>query len=154
MSHFTRFSVPAVILGAAMTLCSAAPIVAAPASDDWRPGNLVANGDFSKGDLGAVPEGWTLKAPNSALRPEFKLVDGPSGQRLLQAAGNGRKECFGTLVHPVELAGGKTYRLRVRFRIEGIDDVNRHLLHGVFASGFNGAPASAVSVRYPSMLSR
>jgi hypothetical protein len=40
-------------------------------------------------------------------------------------------------VHPVDLAAGKTYRLSVRFRFEGFEDVNQHLVHGVFAPGFD-----------------
>ncbi|MGO8746260.1 MAG: alpha-L-fucosidase [Thermoguttaceae bacterium] len=107
------------------------------ASDDWQSGNLVANGTFAQGAIGAVPEGWRVKAPNLALRPEFKAVEGPAHARLLEVTGNGRKECFGCIVYPVQLAAGKTYRFRVRFRFEGIEDVNRHLLHGVFADGFN-----------------
>jgi predicted amidohydrolase len=110
---------------------------AQPAADDWHQGNLIANGDFHAGPAGSLPDGWVLKAPNPALRPQFKLTAGPGGGRLLEAAGNGRAECLGFLAHPVDLAAGKTYRLRVRFRFDGFDDVNRHLLHGVFATGFN-----------------
>jgi predicted amidohydrolase/lysophospholipase L1-like esterase len=123
---------------AALALVSVMLPAAENTANDWQRGNLIANGDFSKGSLGGLPEGWTVKAPNPALRPQFRLVEGPAGGRLLEAAGNGRKECFGCLIHPVELAGGKTYRFRVRFRFEGFEDVNRHLVHGVFASGFGG----------------
>ena len=126
----------ALLLSTAMALASPATLIAQSA-ENWQKGNLIANGDFSKGALGALPEGWGLKAPNPALRPQFKLMMGTDGARLLEAEGNGRAECFGCLVHRVELAAGKTYRLRVRFRFEGLEDVNRHLLHGVFASGFN-----------------
>jgi hypothetical protein len=55
------------------------PLQAAePNREDWQPGNLIANGDFRKGTPGRLPEGWTLKAPNPALRPEFKMVQGPA----------------------------------------------------------------------------
>jgi predicted amidohydrolase len=106
-------------------------------ADDWQSGNLVANGAFSQGRIGAVPKGWSVKAPNPALRPEFRIVEGAGHAHLLEAAGNGRTECFGCITFPVQLAAGRTYRFRVRFRFEGFEDVNRHLLHGVFASGFN-----------------
>ena len=126
----------------ALVLCAAVvpSVAAAPAAqppEDWQTGNLIANGDFSKGEVGGLPEGWVLKAPNPALQPQFRLVATPGSSRLLEAAGNGRAECFGCLARPVELASGKTYRLCVRFRCEGIGDVNRHLLHGVFGGGFN-----------------
>jgi len=107
------------------------------AADDWQAGNLVANGDFAKGRPGELPDGWTVAAPNPALRPKVQLVAGEGDARLLVVEGNGRKECFGVVKHSVSLAAGKTYRLRVRFRFEGFDDVNRHLVHGVFAGGFN-----------------
>src|SRR5262249_10339255 len=52
-------------------------------------------------------------------------------------AGNGRDECFGFIKHPVRLQGGKTYRLRVRFKVQGLEDLNRHLVHAIFGHGFN-----------------
>jgi len=117
-----------------LALGNALPVAAA---DDWQAGNLVANGGFAKGRPGELPEGWTVAAPNPVLRPKVQLVAGEGESPLLMAEGNGRKECFGIVKHPVSLAAGKTYRLRVRFRFEGFDDVNRHLVHGVFAGGFN-----------------
>ena len=53
------------------------------------------------------------------------------------AEGNGRQECYGYVRHPVRIAGGKTYRLRVRFRFSGLEDINRNLVHGVFTDKFN-----------------
>jgi predicted amidohydrolase len=105
--------------------------------DDWQAGNLVTNGDFSKGKAGGLPEGWTLATPNPVLAPKVRLVEGEGGKPLMLAEWNGRKECFGIAKHPLRLAAGKTYRMRVRFRVEGLDDVNRHLVHGVFCGGFN-----------------
>src|SRR5262249_19648598 len=69
--------------------------------------------------------------------PHFRWAADPSGGPCLAATGNGRRECFGYAVHPVQLKAGKTYRLRVRFRIAGIEDVNRHLVQGIFADTFN-----------------
>lgn len=125
------------LLVAALAAAGCPVCAAERAPDDWQPGNLVANGTFSQGAIGDVPEGWRIKAPNPALRPGFRTVEGPAHARLLEAAGNGRKECFGCIVCPVQLAAGKTYRFRVRFRFEGFEDANRHLVHGVFAAGFN-----------------
>ncbi len=127
------------LLVATIACCAARAPAAAPDRADWHVKNLVPNGDFSRFSLrpsGAVPEGWTVAAPNPALRPEIAVESGPSG-RLLRVSGNGRPECFGAVKAPVELAAKKTYRLRVRFRFEGMDDVNRHLVHGVFAAGYN-----------------
>ncbi len=101
------------------------------------PANLLDNGDFSRGTVGQMPEGWTLSAPNPALAPFGKLVEGDGGKKLLLVEGNGRKECFGILRHPVEMPAGKTLRYRVRFRFEGFDDVNRHLVHAVLVGGKN-----------------
>jgi hypothetical protein len=66
------------LIWAALALAGS-PIQAAEITrDDWQSGNLIANGDFRKGTPGRLPEGWTLKAPNPALRPEFKMVQGPA----------------------------------------------------------------------------
>ena len=100
--------------------------------------NFVENGDFSKGEAGQLPAGWTIFAPNPVLAPSYKLVKGDDGTNLLLVEGNGRKECFGILRHHVTLPPGKTYRFRVRFKFQGFDDVNRHLVHGVFTKKNDG----------------
>jgi len=76
-------------------------------------------------------------AANPVLRPIFRLEKSPAGKPELLADGNGRRECYGYIRYPVRLAGRKTYRLRVRFRFVGFEDVKRHLVHGVFADSFN-----------------
>jgi predicted amidohydrolase len=91
-------------------------------------------GNLIRGGAGLLPEGWEAVCPNPALAPEFRLAASPDGQPLLVARGNGRRECFGYLRTPVELGAGKTYRLRVGLRVAGLDDLNRHLVHGVFGS--------------------
>jgi predicted amidohydrolase len=125
----------------AVTMLLALPAFEMPparaADSDWDAGNLVANGRFANAAPGALPEGWQAVCPNPALAPAFQRVDGPDGSPALLAAGNGRRECFGYVRHPVQLGAGKTYRLRVRLRYEGLDDLNLHLVHGVFGSGFN-----------------
>lgn len=94
---------------------------------------IFLNEDFAKSTAGDAPEGWTVTAPNPAIAPVFKVVDFPGGKsgKALLAAGNGRKECFGFIEHPVQLSS-KDYRFKVRFKVEGIDDPNRHLTHGIF----------------------
>ncbi len=99
--------------------------------------NLIANGNFAQGTVGSLPDGWSIVAGNPALKPLFQLVSRQGEKHALMAEGNGRRECYGYLRHPVRLAGGKTYRLRARFRFSGFEDVNRHLVHGVFAQNFN-----------------
>ena len=106
-------------------------------SDDWDKGNLIAHGDFSRMSPGGLPEGWELVAPNPALTPKFSLVRDEGGKTVLQAAGNGRLECYGYLRHKVRLEAGKTYRMRSRLQFEGMEDLNHHVVHSVFATGFN-----------------
>jgi predicted amidohydrolase len=112
----------------------------APASRPAAHRTWLENGDFSQGEIGKLPAGWTVSTPNPALAPTYKLVRGEDGKNLLLVEGNGRKECFGSLRHAVNLAAGKTYRFRVRFKFDGFDDVNRHLVHNVYAytSGNDG----------------
>lgn len=99
--------------------------------------DLIDNGDFLKGTIGAMPDNWEIVCPNPALAPDFGLADTQNGKQSLMAAGNGRRECFGYARCPVHLEANKTYRMRVRLRFEGMEDLNRHLVHGVFASNFN-----------------
>jgi len=104
---------------------------------DWDRDNLIANGDFVKGVVGGIPDGWEAVCPNEAIAPVFKLAETQDGKPALMATGNGRRECFGYVRHPIHLDANKTYQMRVRLRFEGMDDLNRHLVHGVFASNFN-----------------
>ena len=99
--------------------------------------NLIPNGNFAKGEPGKLPEGWTVVAPNPVLAPAFQLVE-EAGNRFLMAQGNGRENCFGFVKMPIALERDKTYRLTVRFKIDGIEDVNRNLLHGIFGDFNNG----------------
>lgn len=99
--------------------------------------NLIPNGDFAKGEVGKLPDEWTVVTPNPALAPTFQLVE-ENGKKFLTAQGNGRKECFGYAKTPFTVEKGKTYRMTVRFKIEGMEDVNRHLLHGLFGDFNNG----------------
>jgi predicted amidohydrolase len=124
-------------------------------SNNVNKDNLIAHGDFAQGVVGTLPDGWEAVCPNPALAPTFQLVvcsqprneaewrsaDGTPLRSVpdykLRAAGNGRRECFGYVRHPVHLEAHQTYRLRVRLRCEGIDDLNLHLVHGVFSPTFN-----------------
>ena len=108
-----------------------------PLNDGVQLDNLISNGDFRQGTTGLLPDNWSVVSGNPALKPSFKLVPGQDGKRELMAEGNGRQECYGYIRHPVRIAGGKTYRLRVRFRISGLEDINRNLVHGVFTDKFN-----------------
>ena len=109
-----------------------------PLSSDWDKNNLIANGNFVIGNIGGIPDGWEIVCPNAALAPVFKMVDTQDGKPALMAAGNGRRECFGYIRHSVNLEASKTYRMQVRLRYEGMDDLNRHLVHGVFGSFNDG----------------
>ena len=98
--------------------------------------NLIPNGNFAEGEIGQLPEGWTVSTPNPALAPTFQLVE-ENGNRFLMAQGNGRGNSFGFARVPVTLERNKTYRLTVRFRTEGIEDVNRNLQHILIVPGWN-----------------
>jgi len=94
--------------------------------------NLIENGDFSKGNIGEMPDGWQVVCPNPVLAPTFKTVKFGSEKPLLMAEGNGRQECFGYVRNAVQLESNKTYRMQVRLKMEGIDDLNRNAVHGIF----------------------
>src|SRR5690242_15497261 len=93
----------------------------APATD-WSKGNLIANGDFSHGIPGGLPDGWEAVCPNPVVAAVFKLVDDGKGSRALMAEGNGLRECFGYVRRPVRFKANRTYRLRVLLRCEGLED--------------------------------
>ena len=103
----------------------------------WNQGNLIANGNFTGVQVGEMPEGWEAVIPNKAVPVRFAKSGTGKGAAALVAAGTGRRECFGYVRHAVKLEGGKTYRLRVRLRYEGMEDLNQHLVHGVFGKNFN-----------------
>jgi len=123
-----RIVVASVAYAMAKSVLVACAMAAAPAE---RSKNLIENGEFAvKGDAD-LPDGWTIVAPNEALRPKFSAEKNSNGSGALAVQGNGRKECFGYARHPLHLTGGKTYCLQVRFRFEGFEDVNRHLVHAI-----------------------
>lgn len=97
------------------------------------PSNLVATAVAG----GALPAPWEAVCPNRALAPLFSAGESRHGTPALVARGNGRRECFGYLRHPVQLEAGKTYNLRVRLRYDGLEDLHHHLVHMVFAPGYN-----------------
>jgi len=105
--------------------------------DDWKNGNLIENGDFNRSGVGTMPDGWEIVCPNPALAPMFRLIDF-QGKSILMAIGNGRQECFGYVRHNVNLEPNKTYRMSVRLKFEGMDDLNRHTVHGVFGNFNDG----------------
>jgi alpha-L-fucosidase len=98
------------------------------------------NDDFSKSMAGQTPQGWTVTTPNKAIAPVFQVVDAPgggNGGKALMATGTGRQECFGFIEHPVKLSG-RNYHFKVRFKVEGIEDINRNLVHGIFGTFNDG----------------
>ncbi len=80
----------------------------------------------------AASGNWALKCARPALAPRFR-VGRDRGQPALLAEGNGREDCAGYVARPVILAGGKTYRFRVRFRAGPGINPQWHLLFGVYA---------------------
>lgn len=105
--------------------------------DDGERANLIAVSAAGSTSGTTLPQDWQAVCPNPATAPTFGLARTPDGRMALTARGNGRQECFGFLRHRVRLQAGKTYRLRVRLRTQGLVDLNHHLVHGVFAPGWN-----------------
>jgi predicted amidohydrolase len=114
-----------------------APRLQVHSMGEESPGNLIANGDFMQGELGLLPDGWSVGTGNPVLTPSFKLISGEDERRELMAEGNGRRQCYGYVRHRIRIPGGKTYRMQVRFRFSGFGNVDRHLVHGVFTDKFN-----------------
>lgn len=69
--------------------------------------NLIPNGDFSKGQLEQLPQGWELKTPYAALKPIFKL-DIIENKKTIMAAGNGNVNCVGWISTNFQLQGNKS----------------------------------------------
>lgn len=86
---------------------------------------------------GGLPEGWRVQSPRPTLMPKFQLVERYGERLALAAEGNGRHECLGYIHSPVSLSSGKYYRMRFELKAEGLEDLNRHILHGAFGKGFN-----------------
>ena len=61
--HFVR--TPCLVTVLAIPFASAGECRAAEAPR----ANLVANGDFSQSEVGKLPAGWNVSAPNPALAP-------------------------------------------------------------------------------------
>jgi len=85
------------------------------ASKIGKNGNLIPNGDFSQGRIGAVPDGWTLSVKRPSLAPQIKLAM-KDGRKVLFLGPGKDDDCCGRIEAPVTLKGGATYRMHVRFR--------------------------------------
>lgn len=85
--------------------------------------NLIENGDFSKGEPGNLPYGWTLEARHPSFAPSFQKIDeGGNGRLLIQ--GTGQPDIVAGIKTGVGIALGKTYLFSVRFKVS--EDVNPH----------------------------
>jgi len=76
---------------------------------------LIPNGDFSAGKIGALPDGWTIHAPYPFLMPVFKMAR-KDNSKVLLAAGNGTPDCMGWISNSFQVEAGKTFSLKVRFK--------------------------------------
>lgn len=92
---------------------------------------LIPNADFSCGAIGGLPECWEVGTRNPALHPKFELTE-RDGRRALQAVSNGNHACFGWLQTRVTLQAGQHYRFAVRLCTDGLADVDRHVIHGIY----------------------
>lgn len=110
---------------AALVVADSATSETTSAPDDQA--NVVANGDFQKGEIGGLPEQWQNAAARPALMPVFRLEEN-DGRKLLMATGGGNGECTGYLSQAVPVKLGGTYLYRVVFRMSEDLDPNRNLL--------------------------
>lgn len=93
--------------------------------------DLIPNGRFEKGAIGALPDGWHFFTPRENLAPKFELTE-QFGKRCLMASGEGNEHCMGILSTTIHLELGKTYYFRVKFRMsEGLNP-HRNLLFQFF----------------------
>lgn len=83
--------------------------------------NQIPNGDFKLGELGGLPEGWSMNCPQPYICPNFALVE-EDGVHLLKISGNGNEKSMGWLTTSFPTEGGQAYRMSVRFKAS--EDVN------------------------------
>lgn len=82
---------------------------------------------------------WQFVAPNPALAPLFRKISyGLTSSASLIAEGNGRDECYGYALCRVQLKAERSYTLRVRLVAEGIDDIEHHVVHGLYGPSYSG----------------
>jgi predicted amidohydrolase len=77
--------------------------------------NLIPNSDFSEGELGELPNGWSLFSPEPHLAPKFRVA-AEQGDQVLSITGNGNENCMGWITTSFPVVRGITYRMSVRFR--------------------------------------
>ncbi len=94
--------------------------------------NLIPNADFSLGELGGLPEHWSLYSAQPYLTPRFELALEEGGKSLL-VAGNGNENGVGWIWTQFPMAGNRTYRMTVRFRASADVNPYRHLLFSFYA---------------------
>jgi len=108
-------------------------VAGAARAETASPGNLIPNGNFQKGSVGELPDGWSLRAARAELAPVFKLAK-VDDQQMLLATGGGNPDCVGFLTTKAPITLGKTYLFEAMFKIS--DDLNpqEHLLFQSFGN--------------------
>src|SRR4051812_12424597 len=97
--------------------------------------NIIPNGDFNRGQIGSVPEGWEVKSIYPNLSPAFKLVEF-DGKNATESTGDGNPNCIGHLCANVRLQGGQTYLFKVLFHISNDINPQSNLLFSVNTPDF------------------
>ena len=93
--------------------------------------DLIPNGRFEKGAIGALPDGWRFFTPRESLAPKFELTE-QFGKRCLMASGEGNEHCMGILSTTIPMGLGKTYYFRVIFHMADGLNPHRNLLFQCF----------------------
>ena len=87
--------------------------------------NLLTNPDFVVAGEDGVPAGWYLWAPRPEISPRAMPLQDEREATGVALTGNGKLNCFGKLGQTVVAQPGQWYRVAVRFRAEGLDDLTR-----------------------------
>ena len=98
---------------------------------------MIPNGNFQVGEVGFLPYGWEIASPYLALKPLFELASVHDSKMML-ARGNGNENCIGYVRTMLQMNGGQTYRMRVRFRMSDGLDPNKNLLFACYAKTASG----------------
>jgi len=85
--------------------------------------NIVPNWNFKSGEIGSLPDGWEVRTAKDYpyLKPKFELAE-KNGEKVLVMSGNGNDDCCGWIQSKFPMETGKTYRLRVVFKVS--KDIN------------------------------
>ena len=96
--------------------------------------NAVPNHDFSEGEEGALPKGWTQVSDRPAIAPHFSK-ESENGRSYLLMKGTGNPAAVGYIKAKTDIVPGKTYEFKVLFDKTANLNPQRNLLFQCKGSG-------------------